>query len=158
MSPLPQPQPHLQQPIDTNIHRTWVHGSVALVGDSCHPTLPHLNQGAAQAIEDAAVLGVVLSKLPSTSPSDVNKALKVYEKVRKTRAETLVGLAAASGKTLHLGEGAAREERDKQFAAAKEKGESPDKWADKNVQATIYGHDCWKVAEEKFDEFFNGLD
>lgn len=27
---------------------TWVHGSVALVGDACHPTLPHLAQGAAQ--------------------------------------------------------------------------------------------------------------
>jgi len=24
--------------------RTWVEGNVALVGDACHPTLPHLNQ------------------------------------------------------------------------------------------------------------------
>ena len=43
---------------------TWVYGSVALVGDACHPTLPHLAQGAAQAIEDAAVLGVTLAHLP----------------------------------------------------------------------------------------------
>lgn len=27
---------------------TWVHGEVALLGDACHPTLPHLAQGAAQ--------------------------------------------------------------------------------------------------------------
>ena len=47
---------------------TWVHGCVTLVGDSCHPTLPHIAQGAAQAIEDAGVLGVVLSKCPDGSP------------------------------------------------------------------------------------------
>lgn len=48
---------------------TWVHESVALVGDACHPTLPHLAQGAAQAIEDGAVLGVVITRLPDTTPS-----------------------------------------------------------------------------------------
>lgn len=129
---------------------TWVHGSVALVGDACHPTLPHLAQGAAQAIEDAAVLGVVLSHLTgSVTPSDINKALKQYEKVRKERAETLVELAAASGRGLHLGDGKAKEERDKQFAALKEgKGPVPDKWADADVQRKIYGHDCVQVAED----------
>ncbi|WWC85705.1 uncharacterized protein L201_000571 [Kwoniella dendrophila CBS 6074] len=34
----------------------WVEGNIALVGDACHPTLPDLAQGAAQAIEDASVL------------------------------------------------------------------------------------------------------
>ncbi|KIW84014.1 hypothetical protein Z517_03260 [Fonsecaea pedrosoi CBS 271.37] len=129
---------------------TWVMGSMALVGDACHPTLPHLAQGAAQAIEDAAVLAVVLSHLPSgASPADINKALKLYEEVRKERAETLVELAAASGRALHLGEGAAKEERDKQFAALKAgKGPVPDKWADADVQKMVYGFDCMKVAEE----------
>lgn len=129
---------------------TWVHGSVALLGDACHPTLPHLAQGAAQAIEDAAVLSVVLSHLPSgATPGDINKALKLYEKVRKERAETLVELAAASGRTLHLGAGEAKEERDKQFAALKEgKGPVPDKWADADVQKMVYGFDCMQVAED----------
>jgi salicylate hydroxylase len=134
---------------------TWVNGSVALVGDACHPTLPHLAQGAAQAIEDAAVLGVVLSRCPDTSPESINKSLQVYQLLRKERAETLVELAAASGRALHLGEGAAKAERDKQFAALKEKkGAVPDKWADADVQKQIYGHDCMKVAEESFDELF----
>ncbi|KEF60706.1 salicylate hydroxylase [Exophiala aquamarina CBS 119918] len=137
---------------------TWVHGSVALVGDACHPTLPHLAQGAAQAIEDAAVLGVVLSHLPSTvTPADINKSLNQYEKVRKERAETLVELAAASGRGLHLGEGKAKEERDKQFAALKAgKGPVPDKWADADVQRKIYGHDCVQVAEELVKAELNG--
>ena len=134
---------------------TWVDGSVALLGDACHPTLPHLAQGAAQAIEDAAVIGVVLSRVPDTSPESINKALRVYEQVRKERAETLVNLAAASGKALHLGEGAAKEERDKAFAASKSgSGPVPDKWADADVQRMIYGHDCMKAAEDMFQETF----
>lgn len=138
---------------------TWVHGSVALLGDACHPTLPHLAQGAAQAIEDAAVLGVVLSRLPDTAPESINKALRVYEVIRKERAETLVALAASSGRSMHLGDGAAKEDRDKQFAKLREsgKGEVPDKWADANVQKQIYGHDCMKVAEETFAEEYAKL-
>ena len=137
---------------------TWVYESVALVGDACHPTLPHLAQGAAQAIEDGAVLAVVLSKLPNTQPEAVNKALRVYEMVRKDRAYALVDLASASGRALHLGEGAAKEQRDKQFAALKQgKGPVPDKWADADVQREIYGFDCTKVAEESFEEFYNSL-
>jgi salicylate hydroxylase len=137
---------------------TWVHGSMALVGDACHPTLPHLAQGAAQAIEDAAVLGVVLSRCPDTTPESINKSLRVYQELRKERAETLVELAAASGRALHLGEGVAKAERDRQFAALKEKkGAVPDKWADADVQKKIYGHDCMEVAEESFDELFAKL-
>jgi salicylate hydroxylase len=137
---------------------TWVNGSIALVGDACHPTLPHLAQGAAQAIEDAAVLAVVLDKCPDNKAESVNNALKVYQELRKERAETLVELAAASGRSLHLGAGAAKEERDKQFAALKEKkGAVPYKWADADVQKRIYGHDCAAVAEEQFDELFGSV-
>ncbi|KAJ3850425.1 putative monooxygenase [Lentinula lateritia] len=136
----------------------WVRGSVALVGDACHPTLPHLNQGAAQAIEDAGVLAVVLSKLSDHSPDSINKALRVYEHVRKERAEMLVGLAAASGRALHLGEGTAREERDKQFAALKEKGgPSPDKAVDAEVQKVILGTDVMQVAGDNFQNVFQNL-
>ncbi|CEJ57224.1 Putative 2-polyprenyl-6-methoxyphenol hydroxylase [Penicillium brasilianum] len=137
---------------------TWIHDNVALIGDACHPTLPHLAQGAAQAIEDGAVIAVVLSRLPDTTPESINKALRVYEKVRKPRAEALVEMAAASGRALHLGDGAAKEERDRQFAALRAgKGPVPDKWADADVQREIYGFDCTKVAEENFEEYFKQL-
>lgn len=137
---------------------TWVNGSVALVGDACHPTLPHLNQGAAQAIEDAAVLAIVISKCPDGSAESINNALRVYQEVRKERADTLVELAAQSGRGLHLGEGKAKEERDAAFKALKEKkGSVPDKWADADVQKKIYGHDCAQVAEDSFDELFKAM-
>ena len=140
---------------------TWIHGSLALIGDACHPTLPHMAQGAAQAIEDAAVVAVVLGLVPDTSPESIHKALRVYEKIRKERAEMLVELAAASARQLHLGSGKAKEERDKQFAELRAKGGKasvPDKWADADVQKTVYGVDCVKIAREEFDEIFKSLD
>ena len=70
-------------------------------------------------------------------------------------------LAAQSGRTLQLGEGAAREERDRVFArlkAGQKGGEVPDKWADAEVQRMIFGHDCVRVAEERFEELFCAVD
>lgn len=139
---------------------TWIHGSLALIGDACHPMLPHMAQGAAQAIEDAAVVAVALSRVPNANPESINKALRVYEKVRKERAEMLVELAAASARQLHLGSGKAKEERDKQFAKLRAKGGKasvPDKWADADVQKIVYGVDCVKIAQEEFDEMYQSL-
>jgi len=139
---------------------TWTAGSVALVGDACHPTLPHMAQGAAQAIEDGAVLGAVLAQLPSTSAESINKALRVYEKIRKERAEMLVELAAASARNLHLGEGKAKEERDRMFKELRDKGGKapvPDKWADADVQKIVYGVDCVKIARENFKDLCNSV-
>lgn len=139
---------------------TWTEGSMGLLGDACHPTLPHMAQGAAQAIEDAAVIGVVLGQLPNTSPESINKALKVYEKIRKERAYALVELAAASARDLHLGEGEAKAKRDAEFKALREKGgkgKVPDKWADADVQKIVYGVDCVKIGREHFTEMFQSV-
>lgn len=140
-----------------NVHEplvTWSKGQVALIGDAAHPTLPHLNQGAAQAIEDGAVLAVVLRMMPSGSPEDISKALRVYEKVRRERAYTLVELAAASGRALHLGEGADKDERDKAFRSSEKGNKMPDKWADADVQKMVFGTDIWQQAIDDFDELF----
>lgn len=139
---------------------TWVHGSVALVGDACHPTLPHLSQGAAMAIEDGSVLAEVVSKIPADKmhdPETITKTLKVYELLRKPYCSRLVDLAAHSGRILHLGEGAAKEERDRLFRENGRSGSVPDKWASPDVQKMIYSHDCVKEADESFDKIFATL-
>ena len=41
----------------------------------------------------------------------INKALRVYEKVRKRHAVMLMDLVAASGKAMHLDEGDAKKAR-----------------------------------------------
>ena len=100
----------------------------------------------------------MLARLPDTSAASINTALRVYEVVREERAYMLVEMAAASGRALHLGEGAAKEERDRQFAAVKEgRGKVPDKWADADVMRMIYGHDCMMEADVKFKSLFEEL-
>ena len=59
----------------------WSVGRVTLLGDACHPMLPFMAQGAAQAIEDAATLAAVLAQ----SAADVPQALRRYESLRLPR-------------------------------------------------------------------------
>lgn len=139
---------------------TWVHGSVALLGDACHPTLPHLSQGAAMAIEDGAVLAEVVSKIPADKmhdPETLTKTLKVYELLRKPHCSALVDLAAQSGRILHLGAGKAKEERDREFRENGKSGSVPDKWASPDVQKMIYSNDCVKEADENYARLFATL-
>ncbi|KAI1011272.1 hypothetical protein LB504_002293 [Fusarium proliferatum] len=128
---------------------TWTQGSVALLGDACHPTLPHLSQGAAMAIEDGSTIAEVLSLAPDTRPETIAKCLKVYEQSRKEWTSNLVEMAYLSGRTLHLGEGKAKEERDRMFKEHKTSGSVPDKWTSPDVQKMIYTNDC--VAKVRFE-------
>ncbi|KAK4032453.1 hypothetical protein C8A01DRAFT_20480 [Parachaetomium inaequale] len=140
---------------------TWVHGSVALLGDACHPTLPHLSQGAAMAIEDGAVLAEVVSRIPADKthdlPETISKTLKVYELLRKPHCSALVDLAAHSGRILHLGEGKAKEERDREFRQNGKSGSVPDKWASPDVQKMIYSNDCVQEAADNYERLFATL-
>ncbi|KAJ5894869.1 hypothetical protein N7495_006560 [Penicillium taxi] len=80
--------------------RLWVHdpypyiskGRVCLLGDAGHPMMPHQSQGACQAIEDAAALGILFNK--KYFNGDVEQTLEVYQEVRLPRA-TRVQAAAA---------------------------------------------------------------
>ena len=63
----------------------WSRGKVTLTGDAAHPMLPNQSQGAVQAIEDAAALGIIFSK-DYNYTRDVASGLQLYEKIRKPRA------------------------------------------------------------------------
>jgi len=66
----------------------WVEGNVALLGDACHPMTPYMAQGAASALEDAAILSRCLNDLGSDG---INAALRRYEATRKPRATQIQG-------------------------------------------------------------------
>jgi salicylate hydroxylase len=76
----------------------WSQGAVALIGDAAHPMLPYLAQGAAMAIEDAAVVAQCLVQMPD----DTTAALRTYCVVRRARAWKVQRLAARNGGRYHL--------------------------------------------------------
>lgn len=64
----------------------WSHGRITLLGDAAHPMLPHLGQGANQAIEDAVTLGVVLRGVDGDS---VEERFERYEGLRRERTKAV---------------------------------------------------------------------
>ncbi|OGM48962.1 putative salicylate hydroxylase [Aspergillus bombycis] len=121
---------------------SWTKGHVALLGDACHPMLPYVAQGAAQAVEDAAALAILLSVIPSRHA--IPEALRVYEKSRKPRAEAIQQSGMANRTILHLPDGPEQEARDEQFLASKKSAANPDKWADAETQKRLWG---WNAEE-----------
>lgn len=71
----------------------WQRGRTCIMGDAAHPMMPDQSQGACQAIEDAAALGIIFGKDYALT-ADVNKGLRIYEEIRKPRA-TKVQAASA---------------------------------------------------------------
>ena len=89
----------------------WSMGRVTLLGDACHPMLPFMAQGAAQALEDGVSLAACLAKI-----SDVPAALRHYEKMRLPRTSRIQGMSAANKTRFHLPDGPAQKERDAKMA------------------------------------------
>ena len=76
---------------------TWSQGSVTLLGDACHPTLPFLAQGAAMAMED----GYMLARAMALCPTDAAQGFARYEAVRKERTARVVKGSAANTQRFH---------------------------------------------------------
>jgi len=77
--------------------RRWSQGPVAILGDAAHPMLPYLAQGAAMAVEDAAVIAQCLTQ----RPDDPTAALRAYEAARWARVRKVQRLAARNGARYH---------------------------------------------------------
>jgi len=75
----------------------WSTARATLIGDAAHPTLPYLAQGAAMAVEDAAVLTRALSESAS-----VEDALKLYQRNRLERTGRIVREAYENRGLFHL--------------------------------------------------------
>jgi salicylate hydroxylase len=106
----------------------WTSGPIALAGDAAHPMFPFLGQGAAQAIEDAAVLARCLADDPGDPPA----ALRRYEAVRKPRTTRVQLGSHARLHANHLPDGPEQLARDEAFAE-----EDP-----LAFNGWIYGHDA----------------
>ena len=91
----------------------WTRGRIGLLGDAAHAMLPFFGQGAAQAIEDAAVLAACLLGADRDSAP---KALQRYEALRRPRASQVQLMSRGRELRNHLPDGAEQELRDAEFA------------------------------------------
>ena len=73
---------------------SWTSGRLVLLGDAAHPMLPHLGQGANQAIEDGVALSVFLE---GRNPEEVPHILQQYETFRRGRTDVIQAEARKNG-------------------------------------------------------------
>jgi 2-polyprenyl-6-methoxyphenol hydroxylase-like FAD-dependent oxidoreductase len=83
--------------VDRDPISQWGTGRVTLLGDAAHPMLPHTGQGAAQAIVDAMALGKALAK-----STDVESALRGYEREREKKTAALVGQGRRTARVMRM--------------------------------------------------------
>jgi salicylate hydroxylase len=77
----------------------WGKGPATLLGDAAHPMLPYLAQGAAMAIEDAAVLAQRLADARDHPAA----AMRRYEQHRRARTARAQRAARRNGMVYQLG-------------------------------------------------------
>jgi 6-hydroxynicotinate 3-monooxygenase len=76
------PDVHKWAIVDRDALPRWAERNVTLLGDACHPMMPYMAQGAAMAIEDAAVLSRCLE---GVEPDGVANAFRRFEASRRDR-------------------------------------------------------------------------
>jgi len=121
----------------------WVHasGKVCLLGDSCHPMMPYMAQGAAQATEDAATLAAALKAYES-----MPEALAAYERQRKPRSTYVARNTRVLQEWLHLYDGPARDERDEMMK--RDDSNNPMFWGASERCDWLFGHDASQLDKE----------
>jgi 2-polyprenyl-6-methoxyphenol hydroxylase-like FAD-dependent oxidoreductase len=82
--------------VDRPPTRGWCDGRVVLLGDAAHATTPNMGQGAAMAMESAAILARCLKATPTLSD-----ALRGYEAVRFPRVKRITETSWRIGKMAH---------------------------------------------------------
>jgi salicylate hydroxylase len=84
----------------------WTDGAIALLGDAAHAMLPFAAQGAAMAIEDAAVLakclGEYLAEAQNERGPTISAVLQRYARLRRSRVAQVQRAARQAGRIYHL--------------------------------------------------------
>lgn len=78
----------------------WTQGRLTLLGDAAHPMLPHMGQGANQAIEDGVALATLLDGVDN---GEAPQALLRYEALRRERTSQIQRDSRVNGIVLDSG-------------------------------------------------------
>ncbi|MCK1542719.1 FAD-dependent monooxygenase [Bradyrhizobium sp. 160] len=80
----------------------WSTARRSLLGDAAHPMLPHLGQGAGQAIEDGFALAVLLE---NAGTAQIPERLKAYERLRHAHTSQVQAASREAGRFFHSEDG-----------------------------------------------------
>jgi salicylate hydroxylase len=90
--------PWLTWPLHTVDQRRWTSPQgIALIGDAAHAMTPFAAQGAAMAIEDAAMLATLFADFPT----DPRQSLTIWENLRRPRVEKVLKRGALNRLAWH---------------------------------------------------------
>jgi salicylate hydroxylase/6-hydroxynicotinate 3-monooxygenase len=81
------PDVHKWAIVDRDSLARWGNRNVTLLGDACHPMTPYMAQGAAMAIEDAAVLSRCLDGAAREGIADAFRRFEATRRERTTRVQ-----------------------------------------------------------------------
>ena len=77
--------------------KTYHNGKLVLLGDCAHASTPHQGAGAGMAIEDAAVMSILMNKIDRPDRDLLVKVFGSYDKARRLRTQKLVTTSRAAG-------------------------------------------------------------
>lgn len=142
--------------VECNDTPFWTHpaGKFTLLGDSAHAMLPYLAQGAAQAIEDAAVLAGLLSHLELKS--QIPDILSMYERHRKSRAVQVKRRTLTTRQINGIADGPLQQERDRQLSEHEPFDGFPNPLADPIFSNWLFGYDAHEEAEKAWNIYKRG--
>lgn len=131
----------------------WVpnKGNVIILGDASHATLPYLASGASQAVEDAAVLAGLFSRIEDKS--QIHDLLTVCESLRKWRSTQVVQGSTKCRDIYHLHDGPEQVTRDKILASNPPEVGCPNRWADPKFQQFLWEYEAFAEAERGWNEY-----
>ncbi|EME40552.1 FAD-binding domain-containing protein [Dothistroma septosporum NZE10] len=129
----------------------WSKGKMTLLGDAAHPMKPTLGQGAAMAIEDAGVLGALLTDVNDSA--DVPARLKLYEEMRRPRASAAQLLSMPNAVSYKLSDEVQKALRD--FVPEEELSDLPN-IKRPNVAHFFFKFDCVAEARKVVSERYGG--
>ena len=112
-------------------------------------------QGAAQAVEDGAVLGALFSKI--THKSQLADLLLIYETLRKSRTTRVVKGSTDARDIFHMPDGDRQRERDRQLTQHEPFEGYPNRWADPVFQKFLFGYDAYKEVDQAWERYQKGM-
>jgi 6-hydroxynicotinate 3-monooxygenase len=81
------PSVHKWALVDRDPLSRWCDGNITLLGDACHPMTPYMAQGAAMAIEDAAVISRCLQGVDRAGAAAAFRRFEATRKERTSRVQ-----------------------------------------------------------------------